>query len=177
MLSDDAINIIFFAAWITIGLILWRSKQSGGIILFGGLLGAIALMAPVLFLFGEKVESSNPTLPQPPFEVGLMNAFGEKLQAETPDSNIVFIESVPTTPGVYKLTFRTNLESLHSVANAATDKTANLTNQALTIVWQEKFCSPLLKQLIKDQQNITGVIGDLQNMSGETQRIAICSEG
>lgn len=182
MLSDGAVGIVFLGSWVALGFALWKLKQSSSIVLFGGFLGACIFMIPVLSAFGEKAGTKPGTgaaaaaAEEVTFEVGVLNAYGKQLAGEMPNNNTSFIGIIETTPGFYKLTFKTSAESLHSVANAGNDRSASETNAAITELWQEKFCSPLLKQVMKSQAGIVGVTGDLQNMKGVSQRLALCTE-
>ena len=73
----------------------------------------------------------------------------------------------------YKLKFKTDNHALMSVAGAEPTNAAYLTNVGRTKLWSAKFCTRSLKSIMS-RHKIDIVTGDLTDLKGERQSMAIC---
>ena len=108
-----------------------------------------------------------------------LEKYGKQLASST-QNNAISLSTVTKTMEqplrAYKLQFKTTAKELMATPNAQKDTTAYWTNRGKTEVWQTKFCTDQLKRIMATFR-IDLVSGDLTNMSGETQSMAICSPG
>ena len=132
----------------------------------------VALLFTVLLV--SCGESSDPTRAAPTIIDGL-EKYGRAVAAST-DGTILFVSAIQTTKSpmnAFKLQFKTDEDALMSASGAAPGNAAYLANIGRTKVWSAKFCTKQLKSMMS-QYKIDLVTGDLANLSGKTQSMAIC---
>lgn len=74
----------------------------------------------------------------------------------------------------YVMKFRTSDSSFRFRSDAATNKNGYLANTGRRMVWEGKFCTPELRQMMQ-KMNVNIVNGDLTDNAGQTQFIATCT--
>lgn len=126
-----------------------------------------------------KIAALALTLTSPAFAGTLneLNHYGKGISASA-HHNIQFVRTKHTSSSpftAYALTFRTNKKVLMAAKDAQTNHADYVLNLGKTKIWQIKFCTDSLKKIMAVHQ-IDIVTGDLQNMKGETQSLALCSD-
>lgn len=104
-----------------------------------------------------------------------LQKYGNAVSAST-DGTVKFVSAEQTTKSpmnAFKLIFKTDHEALMSVPGAASGNAAYYTNIARTNAWSMKFRTKELKKIML-RHKIDLVIGDLTNLVGKTQSIAVC---
>lgn len=140
----------------------------------------VVLLVAGLLLAGFVVtlatRSPSVSLSSPAGVVSRLEAYGRSLAASTPNGAVRFSSVVSTTEKplrAYKVVFSTSVRELMSNPNGSTDRTARTENLGRTAVWQAKFCTRELKTIMA-RDGLDLVSGDLQNISGLTQSMALC---
>lgn len=106
-----------------------------------------------------------------------LDAYAKSVVASSKPGTFSYLKSKQTmaTPLVSHLaTFSTNDATFHSNPKASTDRGAYMDNTARRMVWEAKFCSTQLKDLMRNGK-INIVIGEIVNREGETQFMATCT--
>ena len=106
-----------------------------------------------------------------------LEKYGRQLADSTENNTITLSNVVKTTEQpmrAYKLQFQTNVNALMSDSVTNLNSIEYWTNLGKTKSWQTKFCTDELKAIMTTFE-IDVVSGDLANMQGETQSMAICS--
>ena len=132
----------------------------------------VALLVTVVLV--SCGESSDPTTPVPSI-IEDLEKYGRTVAAST-DGTILFISAIQTTKSpmnAFKLTFKTDDDALMSASGAAPGNAAYLVNIGRTKAWSAKLCTKQLKAMMS-RYKIDLVTGDLANLSGKTQSMAIC---
>jgi hypothetical protein len=105
-------------------------------------------------------------------------AYGKQIASSSEQNAIVFAAVIKTTEmprRAYQIKFKTNHKAMMSERNAEKDHNAYLINQGKVRMWTAKFCTPELKTTMQ-VFGIDLVSGDLTNMEGETQSMALCNK-
>lgn len=107
-----------------------------------------------------------------------IKGFSKKLADDSLPMGLVFksLEKTMMQPLSYRVVFSTTSPYFMTTPKAGEDKAATVLNGGITLVWQAKFCAPELRKLMT-ANSIALVSGDLQDSTGETQRIAVCAPG
>ena len=113
-----------------------------------------------------------------PEQLALEN-YGKQLASSTPNNAITLsmvTKTMEQPMRAYALQFQTAAKELMKDPNAQNDIVAYWSNRGKTELWQTKFCTAQLKQIMTTFK-INLVSGRLTNMKGEIQSMAICSSG
>lgn len=105
-----------------------------------------------------------------------IDVYGEKVAASAKPGVFKYVGSKQTmsAPLVsYVMKFRTSDSSFRSKADAATNKESYLANSGRRMVWEAKFCTPELREMMQ-KSNVNIVNGDLTDSAGQTQFLATC---
>lgn len=106
-----------------------------------------------------------------------LERYGWRFASSTENNAITLSNVVKTMEEpmrAYKLKFKTNTNALISEPVTHLNSVEYWTNLGKTKSWQTKFCTDELKAIMTTF-GIDVVSGDLSNMQGETQSMAICS--
>jgi hypothetical protein len=113
-----------------------------------------------------------------PEQLALEN-YGKQLASST-QNNAITLSTVTKTIDqpmrAYKLQFKTAAKELMAEPNAQNNTVAYWTNRGKAEVWQTKFCTDKLKQIMATFR-LNLVSGQLTDRRGEIQSMAICSSG
>ena len=99
--------------------------------------------------------------------------YGRKFASSSINNSFIYLKAIETVPNKYKIAFKTEDSSRFSIPGAANNPAAYNHNIRNTERWDEEFCTPELKALMKELKSDM-VSGDLQNPEGKTQSMAIC---
>lgn len=102
--------------------------------------------------------------------------YGESIAASSQKGAIKVHTVIKTTQFpmlAYRVDFRTNLKSMMARQDADKNKEAYLMNVGKRELWNSKFCTNDLKNIMRKFQ-IDLVSGMLQNQAGEMQFLATC---
>lgn len=121
----------------------------------------------VLFLFNERDKSES-------FKIADVDQYGNSLSMET-DWAIMFssTERTTKTPNAFKLHFQANHSALTSRPVKELGDIAYLTKTGRTIVWKSMFCTNELRDIMV-RHKIDLAVGNLTDLDGETQSMALC---
>jgi hypothetical protein len=102
--------------------------------------------------------------------------YGKKVAATGKPGVFKYVNTKQTmsTPLVsYVVKFRTADVNFRSRPGAATNKDAYLDNTGRRLVWEAKFCTQQLRDMMREAR-VNIVNGDLTDDAGETQFVATC---
>jgi len=102
--------------------------------------------------------------------------YGESIAASSQKGAVKVHTVIKTTQSpmlAYRVDFRTNLKSLMARQNADKNKEAYLMNVGIRELWNSKFCTDDLKNIMR-KFRIDLVSGMLQNQTGEMQFLSTC---
>jgi hypothetical protein len=105
--------------------------------------------------------------------------YGESIAASSQKGAIKVHTVIKTTQSpmlAYRIDFKTNLKSMMARQDADKNKEAYLMNVGKRELWNSKFCTDNLKNIMRKFQ-IDLVSGMLQNQAGEMQFLATCFKG
>lgn len=74
----------------------------------------------------------------------------------------------------YVMKFRTSDPGFRARTDAATNKEGYLANTSRRMVWESKFCTQELREIMQ-KSNVNIVNGDLTDNAGQTQFLAVCT--
>jgi hypothetical protein len=106
-----------------------------------------------------------------------IDAYGRALVASANPGVFKYVETTQTmsVPLVsYIVTFSTNDAIFLSSSRRAPSNAAFTENSAKRMVWEAKFCTEKLRALMRSA-NVNVVNGELVNLAGKTQFIAVCT--
>jgi hypothetical protein len=141
--------------------------------------GDLTLLALLMFAMVVAYFVSLQQLDQPTPEQHVLEEYGKQLASSTPNHVLTLFAVVQTMEQpmrAYTLQFKTAAKELMAAPNAQNDPVAYRTNQGKTEVWQAKFCTDQLQQIMATF-NLNLVSGQLADMRGEIQSTAICFSG
>lgn len=105
--------------------------------------------------------------------------YGEAIAASSEKGSIKVRTAFKTTESpmrAYRVDFSSSLKSMMARQDADKNKEAYLLNVGKRELWQQKFCTDDLKNIMRKYQ-IDLVSGMLQNKLGEMQFLASCFKG
>ena len=130
------------------------------------------------YLTSPRDQESQGRLESVPEQLALEN-YGKQLASSTPNNAItlsIVTKTMEQPMRAYALQFQTAAKELMKDPNAQNDIVAYWSNRGKTELWQTKFCTAQLKQIMTTFK-INLVSGRLTDMKGEIQSMAICSSG
>lgn len=106
-----------------------------------------------------------------------LDAYGQALVASVEPGVLKYVEAKQTMSAPlisYLATFSTEDATFFSNPKGATDKVAYFENSGKRLVWETKFCTDQLRDLMR-AANINLVNGQMVNQAGEVQFLAMCT--
>jgi hypothetical protein len=128
---------------------------------------------------GQHTEPAKGGTSPSPDPTRALEEYGKYIASSSKEGAISFVavrKTMDPPAAAYQLTFKTGVAALMSAPNAENGNAAFVKNQGLSQAWEAKFCDDRLDSLMAAWK-VRYLSGDLQNLQGETQSMALCHHG